>query len=177
MIDLVTQAKEKVMKFIKYCSSIVLAILGLFITATSTQAASFSDQQVKGHPCLEKTSLPWRISPLKTADVPDAYKGWSGLWSGYWGATLCHTLVIKKITADGQVDLIYSTGQPYFSYGEFTGTITKNSDGRQQLDVVLGNGVPAKYTLTTATGDNPSYLLEGLYRTTSGLFTSVKTDE
>lgn len=165
------------MKFIDCRSSVILAVLGLLMATTSAQAASFSDEQIKEHPCLDKASLPWRISPAKTTDIPEAYKGWSGLWSGYWGGQLCHVLVIKKIAENGIVDFIYSTGQPYYSYGEFVGTITKNSEG-QQLEATLGNGSRVKYTLIAIGGDSPSYLLEGLYRgTSSGQFKPVKTNE
>src|SRR5512133_1473750 len=63
------------MKFIDCRSSVILAVLGLLMATTLAQAASFSDEQIKEHPCLDKASLPWRISPAKTTDIPEAYKG------------------------------------------------------------------------------------------------------
>ena len=99
------------------------------------------------------------------------------LFLGYGGDQLCHVLVIKKIGENGIVDVVYGTGQPYYSYGEFAGTITKNSKG-QQLDAMLGNGTWVTYTLITIAGDNPTYLFEGLYQgTTGGQFKPVGTNE
>lgn len=169
------------MKFIQFS---LFTVLGLLMAATSAQAATFSDQQIKDHPCLDKASLPWKISPVKAADVPEAYKGWAGLWAGLWGSQLCHVLVIKNITESGKASITYSTGQPYPEFNEFIGTITtitnKKGKDRQQLEVILGNGVPVKYTLRPVAGNDLSYQLNGVYQgspqPSRGLFSPVKND-
>jgi len=162
-------------KMHKYFIAIAV-IAGALLGISPAQAASFTAEQVAAHPCLDKTSLPWRISPVKTADVPEAYKGWSGVWAGFWGGRLCHVMVIKKIDGNGVVDFIYGTGQPYYEHGEFVGVVTKDGDG-QKLEATLGNGNRVKYTLIPISGERPSYLLEGLYKnTTSGQFKPVKTE-
>ncbi len=133
-----------------------IAALAILAVSVTVSAASFTDEQLKAQPCLDQAPLPWRIDASGDAVVP-AYKQWAGVWSGYWFGPkkMCHLLVLQRVSDNGEAELVYSTGKPYYEYGTFQGKITKTSQGEDQLEVVLGNGTRATYILIDKS-DGPS---------------------
>jgi hypothetical protein len=66
------------------------------------------------------------------ADVPDAARAFSGVWTGTWGNQLCHVLVVEEIAKDGTVAAKYA-------YGTNPGWGIRQAGVRQWSGKISGN--------------------------------------
>lgn len=101
--------------------------------------------------CIDETPLPESLKISPPADgVPADVAAFSGIWGdAKWDGSLCHTLVVKSIDANGDAEVVYSYGSfvPWGihnpEYFEPSGTI---EDGTLTLER-FRNGAKVSYTL------------------------------
>lgn len=81
-----------------------MRLFSLFLSIVWVTQASAADS------C--ETPLPDDVNiRTPTADVPEKYAKFSGLWGpGKWSGELCHVLVVETVDSDGEAEVIYSWG-------------------------------------------------------------------
>ena len=75
----------------------------LLIAMTSSQLAAATDRLVDDVP------LPADVK-IAESSVEPSYKHWLGLWTGAWGGSLNHVMVVESVADDGKASVIYAIG-------------------------------------------------------------------